>query len=441
MSGRVTAAGTGQPVAGARISVFAGPEESYRFGSCDRYTTMTTTADAAAASPPVEFDTVSGTDGAFRFRLPPGGPYRVTVSAPAGSAYLSVEHWLTWENDNAALDLPLTLPAGRIVRGTMRDDAGQPVAGGWVMYLPSRSNRELPAALAVGRAAPVRTAEDGSFVIVVPPGPGTLEGWGATPDYRPVSFGPVPARGKDTLRTFEHARVRLGAGADPTDGAGPPVLTLHRGVGTRVQVTGPDGKPVAAGVAVCRPVVQPLRNLVPRPLAIRDGTFELPGCAPDRVYPVAFLDPTGQAGAVAEVRAGEPAAVNLEPCGAAEVRLVDLAGRPRSGAAVAVLLVLDCDRAATAARGAPGPALVDQSWFDPKHFLPRSVTDADGKVTLRGLVPGADYVVMFALNERAHTSTPFRVRSGQVSRPSDVLVLFNDSSKNKPRAAPFPEED
>ncbi|CAN0482334.1 unnamed protein product, partial [Phaeothamnion confervicola] len=196
-----------------------------------------------------EFDAVSGADGAFRFRLPPGGPYRVTVSAPAGSAFLSVEHWRTWENDAAVLDLAFTLPPGRIVRGTMRDDAGQPVAGGWVMYQPSRGNRELPEAVAVGRAAPVRTAEDGSFAITVPTGPGSLEGWGATPDYRPVSFGLIAGPGRDTLRTFEHARYRLpGAGADPTGGAGPPVLTLHRGVGTRVQVTGAEGQPVAAGV-------------------------------------------------------------------------------------------------------------------------------------------------------------------------------------------------
>ncbi|QJW99382.1 hypothetical protein FTUN_6994 [Frigoriglobus tundricola] len=438
MEGRVTAADTGRAVAGVRVGAVVGSLTS----QSQRITNVTSTADAAVGAPRVEFDTVSGPDGKFRLLLPPNGPYRVYVNAPEGSPCLSVDRWLAWEDGKAGHELSIALPVGRVVRGVMKDDAGQPVAGGWVMYQPACGNREVPRGVLTGRDAPARTGADGAFALAVPPGPGWLEGWGPAPDYRLAAYDPWPCPQcqKDASRTFEHARVRLEAGADPSGGKGVP-LTLRRGESVRVEAIGTDGKPVTSGVAVCRSVVQPLRNRVTRPLLIREGSGELPGCVPDRVYPVALLDPVGLAGAVAEVRVGDKPVVKLEPCGAAEVRLVDSAGRPLAGVMAEAWLALDCDRAANARAGTQGRWLVDQSWFDPKHHLPRPVTDAAGRATLRALVPGAEYVVVLTVHKRVYTSAAVRVRPGETERLPDIVAVFAGSWETQPRQGAGPEDD
>jgi len=420
LRGRVTAADTNRPLPGTRVSVFVGPWESHHH----RYTAVTAAPGAVTDTPPVEFDAVTDTDGAFRLRLPPGGPYRVFLHPPAGTAYLPVSRDLTWDADRPAHDLALALPAGAFLHGTLRDDAGQPVAGGWVTYNPKPDNRHVPEGLLVGRDAPVRSAPDGSFRLAVPPGPGQIRAFGPTPHFRVAGHGfrPCPACGTEHLRTFEHAR----ADTDPLPGRCPERVTLTLTAAPPVPGTavGSDGRPVSTGVLVCRSVVQPLRNLVTRPLLVRDGAFELPGCSPGRVYPVLLLDPDRLVGAVTEMRAGgDPPRVKLAPCGTAEVRLLSAGGRPMSGVTATAAVRLGCDYPA----GAPPPVLpgaipVDQSWFDPGHHLPGPVTDAHGRVALRALVPGAEYVVRFEDGDRLHASTAFRVAPGQTVRLPDVVA-------------------
>lgn len=421
VEGRVTAADTGKPLAGASVSVFVGPWKTHS----GRYTAVTSTARSASDAPAVEFDTRSGPDGTFRLRLPPTGPYHVSVHPPVGSAYLGLRRELVWADDRPLRELSFELPVGRVVRGVVKDDAGWPIADGWVMYQPGCGNRQLPEGALVGRDAPARTAPDGSFAMAVPPGPGSLEGWGPTPNYRPASQDsqPCPWCARHSRRSFEHALARFNA--DLAIGRGPVALTLQRGLTVRIGVTDSEGKPASSGVAVCRPVVRPLRNLVTQPLPIRDGGLDLPGCAPGRVYPIALLDPEGERGAVAEVRVGDDKPqVRLERCGSAEVRLVDLSRRPVADVPAAAVLLLNCDRVATEPGSNTGEWVVDQSWFDPKHHLPRPVTNADGRVTFRALVPGAEYAVYFFVREKVYTSSVFRVAPGRVTQLPDVIVLL-----------------
>ncbi|QJW96883.1 sigma-70 family RNA polymerase sigma factor [Frigoriglobus tundricola] len=420
LRGRVTTTDTARPLAGTRVSVFAGPWESHH----NRYTAVTAAQDTVTDTPPVEFDAVTAADGGFRLRLPSGGPYRVFMHPPDGTAYLPVSRDVTWDAGETSRDLSVALPTGQVLHGVLLDDSGRPVAGGWVTHNPKAENRHAPDGLLAGRDAPVRSAADGSFRLAVPFGPGQLRAFGPTDHFRPAGHGfrRCPSCGTDHLRSFDHA----GKDIDLLPGRCPERVTLTLKVGAAVpgRAVGPDGGPVPSGVFVCRSVVQPLRNLVTRPQLIRNGVFELPGCAPGRVYPVVLLDPDRLVGAVTELRAGgEPPLVKLAPCGTAEVRLISAGGRPVPGVTATAAIRLGCDYPVGAAPPAqPGANPVDQSWFDPKHHLPGPVTDAAGGVTLRALVPGAEYVVRFETGDLLYASATFRVKPGQVVRLPDAVA-------------------
>lgn len=413
LEGKVIASDTGKPLAGVRVSVYAGPEERHTL----RITAVNTTAEAASEAAIAEFDTVSGPDGTFRFRLPPTTPYLITVHPPDATHYLGRYRGLLWREGQTRREVTIELPAGRIVRGVMKDDVGRPVAGGWVMYRLGCGKRQLPEELPPARDTAVRTATDGSFAIAVPPGPVALEGWGPTPEYQQAAFESqsCPTCGKNHRRSFEHALAELRNESV--------TLMLHRGESIRVAAVDTDGKPVANGVAMCRSIVRPLRNMVPQPLPVHDGAFELPGCVPGRVYPIAIFDPERELGGVAEVRVGDKPQMKLDRCGAVEARLMDLARRPLVNVPAVAVLLLDCDRTTSVPAVNTGEWAVDHSWFDPKRHLPRPTTDASGKVTLRALIPNAEYVVCFLLGEKVYTSPPFRVVASQVTQLPGVVGI------------------
>jgi hypothetical protein len=192
------------------------------------------------------------------------------------------------------------------------------------------------------------------------------------------------------------------------------------------RAVGPDGEPIREGVAVCRTIVHPLHGQVPRTLPIRDGRFELPGCVPGRSYPVLLFDATHALAAVAEVQvptSGAPPPIRLVPCGTADVRLLDTAGRPLAGQRPRVYFWLAFDRPA----GQPADDRqrsdpIVQSWIDSPHYLPGPLTDAAGTASLPALIPGLEYKVGFLIGGREQLTGPFRVDPGQTARPLVVEV-------------------
>ena len=392
LAGRVTS--NGRPVA-AKLTVFCGPWAAHH----DRYTVHTAAPDRAADAAPLELDGACGPDGTFRLSLPPVGPYRVAVVPPAGEPSLGVVRTLEWNDWEAERTLDVALPAGVEVAGTVKDDAGKPVPGAVVWYTASSTNKLATTDLLTGRDAATRAGPDGTFRVVALPGKGKgkVEAFGPTPDYQPATFDLLKcsACGKAHIRRFEHASVRIEADAGKTPAS--VAVTLRRGEAVAGRAVGPDGRPIRDGVLIARAVVQPLRNLVPRPLPVRDGDFALPGCVPGRVYPVLLLDPADRVGALVELRvpaAGEPPpVVKLLPCGSAELRAVDRAGRPRAGWRAGVSVRLGCDHPATLwPRECRAAGPVEASWFDPRDYLVGPATDADGRVALPALVPGAEMV-------------------------------------------------
>jgi hypothetical protein len=398
----------------------------------DYFTRLADGPATAFAGPPVELTGRADDNGWFRLRLPPGRTYWAIAYPPPGAALLRRASELVWADGEAERDLTLRLPPGIPVAGRVAEEDGRPVPGASVYYFGHAGTAEDPSSetdQVQFRDTATMTGPDGRFALVVPPGNCRVEAFGPTPDYRPQddSFLLCPTCGVHHVRSYAHARaaLKLDLGEQPE----PLAFGIRHGVSVTARVVCPDGEPVAAGVAVTRCVVHPLRRKVPRTLPIRDGVLTLPGCAPDRTYPVLFLDPARQLAAVAElsVRPADepPPTVRLAPCGTAVVRLTDAVGRPIAGERPLVRFWIGHDRPAdepekTDDRLRPLP--VYPSWVDPAHYLPGPVTDNDGRVTLPGLVPGLDYEVVFQVGPRAFRTREFRVAAGEAVRTPDVVA-------------------
>jgi hypothetical protein len=275
------------------------------------------------------------------------------------------------------------------------------------------------------------TGADGRFGIVVPPYQCHLEVIGPSADYRPQTFEYEPCHYCDDghpARIMEHAFVAVHY--TRRDRPEPMRLTLRRGTSVTGRAIGPNGEAIPNGVLVSRSAAQPLRTMVPRPLSIRDGVFELPGCVSERTYPVLLLDPARRLGAVTELHvpgAGEsPPTILLTECGTAKVRLVDGAGRPLAGQEALVRVLLDFDRpsvepAEPATR--PRAGVIAASWIDTRNYLSAPTTDADGIAVLPALVPGLKYFVEFVIDgQRVSRSSPFPVVPGETVRLPDVVI-------------------
>jgi hypothetical protein len=438
VEGRVVYEDTGKPVVGAEVSlsVFRG------YGG----KVLATRTDA---------------QGRFSINPYPGAVFQVRTLAPAGEPYLGVQKQFQWPRGAARQTVDFTLPRGVEIRGKVTEaPSGKALPQVRLIYVPWKDNevvkKQQPLA---GSAWPAYSAADGSYRLVVPPGPGHLLVDAEAPDYV------VRATTQDELATgkvggparFHHEVLALSP--QVKDGAKALDIKLRRGVTLRVTVLGPDGKRVRE-VTVVRPGelvatadsrlrLSNFAGPLPRGAVLADGHFELPGCDPDRTYRVLVLDgavnvrPVGltggggssmgkvkpkpveepKAGAVVEIspakaRGGE-LTVRLQPCGSARVRLVDAAGKP-SRVIPWVELEVVPDRgkhegewAILTPRGMP------VGGKDPL------TPDAEGVVTVRGLIPGATYRLR-AHDGRTRGIVPlgeaFTVEAGKTRRLPDATA-------------------
>jgi RNA polymerase sigma factor (sigma-70 family) len=454
LRGRVTGEDTGRPLAGARVAVVAGRDRQ----AIDYYSALAadlwTPSRIGTEVPNAEVVGMTDADGRYRLRLPPGGTYQVYVYPPDGGAYLGRRWAVTWAEGESIRERSAVLPAGIELHGQVVEEDGRPVGGACVTWNGNVLTSQPPPKLISIRSGPTPqtdamlfsnsatiTGADGHFRLVVGKHPVMLRGFGPTADYQLCDYGyeRCPQCGKEHLRPGEHARVSV----DPTAGPLEPArVTLRRGYTLKGSAVGPDGEPIRDGVLICRNIDLPLRKPAPRPLPIRDGTFALPGCAPDRTYPMLLLDAARGLAATVEVSIGprptgaaQPSvratatsvqglSAKLAPCGTAMARLVDSAGRPLPGHRPSVWFWIPDDRPASEpGDNGPWSNAVDASWVDPLHYLAGPVTDTDGIVTLPALVPGLQYSMTFNdLGPRPIISPPFRVTSGQALRLPDVVA-------------------
>src|SRR5262249_13667873 len=131
-----------------------------------------------------------------------------------------------------------------------------------------------------------------------------------------------------------------------------------------------------------------------------------------------FFDKDGTAGAVTELsgkQAGEPVTVRLQRCGSAVARLVDENGKPVADARIFLEIPLTPGVSFWGSLENEGQEVSDvasTSGFNPRHRTLK--TDAEGRVTLPGLIPGATHrLVAHAPGGRYRVLRDFRVESGQ----------------------------
>jgi hypothetical protein len=323
---------------------------------------------------------------------------------------------------------------GRPIVSSPRDECG--VAGalqaGFVHYFPLASNATLrgtPEGLAFQLYATHRTTTgtiggDGTFRLVVPPGPGVLvveasPGLGMFTMQRPL-WREVED-GRPLHRLFPYLRLK---GRSPDDGAprsgdaktfdglagpiplekyhayrviDPPAdagtmtadFTLARAPTRVLRFVDPDGQPVR-GLAV--------RGLLGVPWAaaeVEGPEAEATGLDPDRPREILAVSNDGRFHARTSVAVGPegPSTIRLEPAGSVAGRLVDDAGRP--------LAKHHC-------------FLQYVGVVEPEDRIPQptgsSETDADGRFRAAGIVPGL----------RVSASFQGPVRPGAFMGPSTV---------------------
>ncbi len=418
LEGTVRYADTGKPVSGARIDVAS---SKHQFGS--RMEMMDVRTDAR---------------GRYRFSAPAGTYFFLMVHPPAGTPYHLQRKELTRERAEVGKKgVDFALPRGILARGRVVEaGSGRPVAGAMVDFHPNRDDnpyfRDDIFPFLLNLKPLFMTNARGEFAVPMLPGPGHLVVTGPTNDYLHVEIGTKQLDGRQVnpnWRNYYDAIVPLNLKPQ----AGPHELTIEvrRGVTVRGKVVGPDGKPIARGLMVCRSQLKFGPNLNPvYPLDIKDGRFELPGCDPARALPVFFFDPKNRLGAVAELsgkEAGKPLTITLQPCGRATARLVDRDGKPVAGVSVNTEVVVTPGisfagslRSKELVADVALMESLDREGQDPAKLR----SDARGRITFPNLIPGATYwltghrrnVTIYSLNKE------FRVRTGQTLDLGDLVV-------------------
>jgi RNA polymerase sigma factor (sigma-70 family) len=439
IEGRVVYADTGKPASGAHVNLSA-----FR-GNIGK-----------------DFAAVTDAQGRYSVNLYPGAFFQVLVSPQAGQPYLGVQRRVNWPKGATRQTVDFALPRGVEIRGKMIETpAGKPRAGVQAYFAPRRDNEVASRyQIQVGTYLAAVSAADGSFRLFVPPGPGHLLVDAKDPNFilKTTSVEELQTGKPGGQGRFHHEVVPLNL--ELKDSPRELEIKVRRGVTLRGTVLGPDGKPVARGMLLCpRELLSADPNYFrivfpggspPHGLIVENGRFELHGCDPDKTYRVYLLDAMfhsgvgsyrrldgtprktlggmmgnvdAHAGAVAEISAAQvkdgELTVRLQPCGTAQVRLLDAAGKP-SRAVPWVELEVVPDRGKLqgerATLGVPAQA--------PGRGNPLT-PDAEGRVTVRGLIPGATYR-LYAFDFQAQAvmplGGPFTVESGKTRKLPDAVA-------------------
>jgi RNA polymerase sigma factor (sigma-70 family) len=371
--------------------------------------------------------------GRYRVNTYPGTHIVVITGAPSGSLYLGATKDLAWPKGatkhrvNLALARNLALTQGVAVNGKVTEQvSSKPVARVAVTFW--RGTEAIASA---------ETGADGRFRLKVLPGPGTLlfrspqRNYIQQPVYRDLGSGKFTI--KSTGKRFEQTwnvdafhEVNLKPAGVKSVKVN---VVLRRGQTIQGRLIGPSGKAVAKVRMLCQVAGAAVLTEYTT-VEFRQGRFTLTGCDPDLTYTAFFLDAKHQWGVVARIAGkkarGKPLTVRLAPCGSAVVRLLDSQGLPIKNYrpnpfGFQVLVPAPFPTNPKARLNNLPPAA--QMWlvrFDPWHYsypYRQLRTDAQGRITLPGLVPGVTYQIW----ERG-VVREFKVVSGKVVKLKDIQL-------------------
>ncbi len=326
----------------------------------------------------------------------------------------------------------MRLPRGVVIRGKVTEEqTGRPVAGASVQYLPART----PDGVVDRDRAVVASRDDGSFEIVVAPGKGHLFVFGPTADYLLEVIGSrmLHTGRPGGQRHYGHKIIPYDV--KPGDHREGIDATLRPGRTVKGRVVGPEGQAVAEARIIATLHFNYFHLFWRGDLAMhaRDGRFELHGLDPDRPVRVAFLDSDHQWGTAVDLsgkQASEDITVRLQPCGRATARLVGTDGQPIAGTFPQLEIL-----------GSPGPRqdtrnpreqaelAADTVYVpnvDPLYHRNRLRTDADGRITLPDLIPGATYRInssfLYVPTKRDPVYKDFTVKPGETLDLGDITI-------------------
>ena len=417
ISGQVTYAGTNRPVPRAPLTVSAWRNWPNGSGSVADFQ-----ADAA---------------GRFEIRQSWGNHFFVAAFAPPGEPYLNTEQHLEWPKGAAEQTVNLSLPRGVLIRGKVLESVtGEPISGASVVYYPIR-RKGLPENLVSRGDSSVPSGADGSFSIAVPHGDGHILVFGPTRDYVLKWIGSRELwEGKSGGdRSYAHGILpyRFKENAAPAEDV---VVQLRRGVTVTGTVVGPEGQTVNDAEIITLLSVHPLqmawRGVFTLP--VRNGRFVLHGLDPETPVRLDFHDARHGWGKHLELsgnQAGKgPLTVRLEPCGKARARFVGPDGSPyvnrfphleilaTAGPNASSLAKADLQQLAADAAYIPN---VDRVNYGKGPF-----TDAEGRITLPCLSPGALYRLSdpspMGTGKGIQTRKDFTVKPGETLELGEILI-------------------
>ncbi|MFI5459789.1 MAG: sigma-70 family RNA polymerase sigma factor [Isosphaerales bacterium] len=417
ITGRVTYADSGKPVPHAPLSVSA-------------------SAKGSGGSRSTHFE--ADGEGRFRVNPSPGDRFSLTTQSPDGQPYLSVSKRIDWPKGAVEQSVDLSLPRGVVIGGKVTEEgSGKPVAGAVVRFTPYEHASSNPSSSSV----PSATGSDGSFRLAAPPGPGYVVTQGPSDDYvlREMGVhGGVYVAKPGSRRFYAHAYTFLDL---KPDSAGQEInVVLRRGMTVKVRVVGPDDRPVQDATVISRVILMTpptggwrfwsFRNLG----RVRDGRFELHGLDPDTEVPVFFLDSRHELGATAHLTgksaAGGPVTVRLERCGTVKARLVGPGGKPVERyrlPSTAMIVTPGAIFKPTDERA--GRLFADEvslSGLDPTRYKTHPSSDAQGRVVLSALIPGATYRFADTTTYRdpggPFIRKEFTIKPGETLDLGDILI-------------------
>jgi 5-hydroxyisourate hydrolase-like protein (transthyretin family) len=360
--GTVREKGTGKPLAGIKVGM------AEEFGR---------------AHYPIE--TVTDKDGRYRLvGWPKARAYRVVAAREGDAGYLKAQRAVGDTGGFEPITVDFELTPGVVVKGTARDkETGKPVRG-HIYYTPLPENKILKERPGENFSVVTRETGDGTFRLVVPPGPGVVRFRNEEGHHLNARLEPA-----DKARGYTAATLYLdgahGYRVIVPEKAGVALdcdFELVPGKERRLEVVGPDGNPIAGASVVG------LRDSLLGARTLDAATGTVVGLDPDRPRRLTFLHADRKLAGHVTLRGdeSEPVKVKLEPWGAITGRVLDADGRPLAG--TRVLLEHRTER--------PG------EFYLAHRLAPDSIvfTDADGRFRVDGMVPGIKYEVVLFKQDR-----------------------------------------
>jgi len=417
VEGRVLAADTGQPMPNAVVSASTRVHNEHGNG----IVSANFRADA---------------EGRFRINPIAGESYTIRAFPTGGEPYLIREDEVKWTKGQVKTNQDITLPRGVMIRGKVTEQGtSRPLPASSIQYIPLRvrgGDRIIS-----GWPATVASQDDGSFRIAVPARKGHLLVFGPTNDYvlREIGSHQLDNDGPGGIRNYSHAIIpyEVKAGDPPLEVS----AVLRPGVTIKGRVEGPDGQAIGDGSILTTLRIEPFN---PRwrgdyQIAVRDGRFELHGLAPEASTRIWVLEPEHEWGATVEIsgeQAGEDVTIHLQPCGRALARFVGPDGKPIAKYYPAYFeFVATPGRSRFDLRKLREPELAANAELianvDRKHYGNHPRTDAQGRITLPDLIPGARYrIIDFTTRDNEETGIQtrkdFTVKPGETLDLGDILI-------------------